>query len=80
MGKEKGKFWEQIIKEAIVEHFLMNNLFSPDQYGSRQFRSCLFQLLEALEDWTSYLDKGDHIDIIYFDFSKVFDSVSHVWA
>ena len=41
------------------------------------FRSCLLQLLEALEDWTSYLDKGDHDDIIYFDFSKAFDSVSH---
>ncbi len=71
------RIMEKLIKEAIVDHFLTNNLFSPDQYGFRQFRSCLLQLLEALEDWTSYLDKGDHIDVIYFDFSKAFDSVSH---
>ena len=71
------RIMEKIIKEGIVDHFLKNELFSPDQYGFRQFRSCLLQLLEALEDWTSYLDTGNQIDIIYFDFSKAFDSVSH---
>ena len=46
------RIMEKIIKEGIVDHFLKNELFSPDQYGFRQFRSCLLQLLEALEDWT----------------------------
>ena len=71
------RIMEKIIKEAVVNHFLPNELFSPHQYGFRQFRSCLLQLLEALEDWTSYLDTCNQIDIIYFDFSKAFDSVSH---
>ena len=31
------RIMERLIKEAIVEHFLKNNLFSPDQYGFRQF-------------------------------------------
>ena len=67
----------KIIKEPIVDHFFTNELFLPDQFGFRQFRSCLLQLLKALEGWTSYLDTGNQIDIIYFDFSKAFDSVSH---
>ncbi len=68
---------EKIIKEQIVDYLTFNNLFSPDQYGFRHQRSCLQQLLEALEDWTAYLDNGDHVDIIYFDFAKAFDSVPH---
>ena len=35
------------------------------------------QLLEALEEWTSLLDEGNSIDVIYFDFAKAFDSVPH---
>ena len=30
-----------------------------------------------LEKWTSILDRGGAIDVIYFDFMKAFDKVSH---
>ena len=35
------------------------------------------QLLEALEDWTQAMDSGNTVDIIYLDFCKAFDNVSH---
>ena len=41
-------------------------------------RSCSTQLIHALDDWTSSLDKGCTTDVIYFDFSTAFDSVPHV--
>ena len=41
-------------------------------------RSCSTQLIHALDDWTSSLDKGCTTDVIYFDFSKALDSVLHV--
>ena len=41
-------------------------------------RSCNTQLIHALDDWASSLDKGCTTDVIYFDFSKAFDSVLHV--
>ena len=43
----------------------------------REFRSCLSQLLEVFEEWTSLLDDNIPVDIVYFDFAKAFDSVPH---
>jgi len=40
-------------------------------------RSCCTQLLSALNDWTSAMDQGFSTDVVYFDFSKAFDSVPH---
>ena len=40
-------------------------------------RSCLTQPFLAINDWTNALDAGQSVDILYFDFSKAFDSVSH---
>ncbi|KAK6061773.1 hypothetical protein COOONC_00562 [Cooperia oncophora] len=34
-------------------------------------------MLETLNDWTRFIDNGDGVDVIYFDFSKAFDQVSH---
>ena len=35
------------------------------------------QLLKVLDDWTSILDRGGSIDVVYFDFVKAFDKVPH---
>ena len=40
-------------------------------------KSCLTNLLETFEDWTSAVDQGYSVDMIYLDYSKAFDSVPH---
>ena len=35
------------------------------------------QLLCALEEWTSILDSGGYLDVIYMDFMKALDKVPH---
>ena len=40
-------------------------------------RSCVTQLLTALEGWTTSLQNGIPIDVVYLDFSKAFYSVPH---
>ena len=54
-----------------------NNLFSKDQHGFMEGRSCTTNLLVALENWTSILDDKGAFDCIFLDFMKAFDSVPH---
>ena len=40
-------------------------------------RSCTNKLLEALDEWSSLLDKGSPVDKLYIDLAKAFDKVQH---
>ena len=71
------KVFESIVRDCIVDHMTINKLFSECQHGFRQHRSCVTQLLHVMEDLTKLLDDKNNIDIIYFDFKKVFDTVPH---
>ena len=55
----------------------MNNLFSNNQFGFIKGRSCQLQLLESLEDCANSLDNGSDTDVIFYDFKKAFDTLSH---
>ena len=63
------KIMESIIRDQIMDYFLKNNLFNSKQYG----RSAVLQLLKIMDDWTTDLNNGDQVDIIYTDFEKAFD-------
>ncbi|CAB4021451.1 Hypothetical predicted protein [Paramuricea clavata] len=45
---------------------------------SEKKRSCYTQLLGVFHDIGEALDSGKEADMIYLDFSKAFDSVSHL--
>ncbi|XP_069114394.1 uncharacterized protein [Argopecten irradians] len=68
-----SKILQRIVRDEIVKHMDTNNLFTKEQHGFRQGRSCTTQLLECLEDWTISMDEGHNTDVIYLDFSKAFD-------
>ena len=68
---------ESLVKDAIVDHMTINNLFSIKQYGFIIGRSTTLQLLKVLESWVNTLDEGGVIDDINLDFMKAFDKVPH---
>ena len=68
---------KSIVRDAIMNHMKINNLCSNKQFGLLSGRSTTLQLLNVLDDWTDALDNGHIIDIIYTDFQKAFDSVTH---
>ncbi len=71
------KLLESLIRDQVMKFLDDNNLLSNDQHGFRSGRSCVTQLLEIMETWTSLLEDGGGIDVVYLDFRKAFDSVPH---
>lgn len=71
------KLLEKIIRKHIIDHLDYNSFISNYQYGFRSGRSCVLQLLDVLEDWSSYVDNGVPFDTVYLDFAKAFDTVPH---
>ena len=68
---------EKTVRDVIMKHMTDNNLFSDSQYGFRNKRSCVLQLLEVLDYWNKSVDEGKQVDTIYLDIRKAFDSISH---
>ena len=71
------KILEKFIRDVLLDHFMKNRLISEKQFGSVPGRSCTLQLLRCVESWTKSLDEGTQVDVIYTDYSKGFDRVSH---
>ena len=71
------KIMESIIRDRIQEHMITNDLFTPYQHGFTVGKSCVTQLLTAVDFWTKSLEDSCAVDVIYFDLAKAFDSVPH---
>ena len=71
------KTMEKIIRDQLIKYMEENSLFSEHQHGFRSGRSCITQLIEAIELWTEEVDMRNSVDVIYLDFKKAFDTVPH---
>ncbi|RMC19574.1 hypothetical protein DUI87_03132 [Hirundo rustica rustica] len=70
-----GKVMEQLILEATSKH--MEDKVISSQHGFNKGTLCLTNLI-AFYDWTTgWIDVRKGVDIVYLDFSKAFDTVSH---
>ncbi|KAK4824987.1 hypothetical protein QYF61_022513 [Mycteria americana] len=72
-----GNLMEQIILSAITRHVENNQGIKPSQHGFRKGRSCLTNLISFYDKVTRLVDEGKAVDVVYLDFSKAFDTVSH---
>ena len=68
---------ESIIKTVLMDHCNDNHIFSGSQYGFRQRRGCILQLLKVFDDWSKFIDSDTPVDAIFLDFRKAFDCVPH---
>ena len=71
------KSLERIIHKHIMKFLTHHILLSESQHAFREARSWVTQLLQLLQTWSSSLEKGNSVNVIFLDFAKAFDRVSH---
>ena len=71
------KLMEGIIRDVLMEYFYENNLISKQQHGFVRKRACVTNLLECQNMVSKNIMEGNTVDVVYTDFSKAFDKVSH---
>ncbi|RMC21468.1 hypothetical protein DUI87_02334 [Hirundo rustica rustica] len=72
-----GKIMEQFILSLITQNLQDGQGLRPSQQGFRRGRSCLTNLITFYDQVTRLVDAGKAVDVVYLDFSKAFDTVSH---
>ncbi|KAJ7396001.1 hypothetical protein BTVI_149370 [Pitangus sulphuratus] len=73
-----GKVMEQITPNAIPRHVQTNQGIWPSQHRFMEDRCCLTNLVSFYDLVTHLVDEGKAVGIVYLDFSKIFDTISHI--
>ncbi|CAM4596999.1 unnamed protein product [Lepidochelys kempii] len=68
---------EQVLKESILKHLEERKVMRNSQHGFTKGKSCLTNLIALYDEITGSVDEGKAVDVLFLDFSKVFDMVSH---
>ena len=68
---------ERIIIRELIDYLLSHKLITKSQHGFLRRRSTCTNLLESVHDWALSFNSKHTTDIIFIDFQKAFDTVSH---
>ena len=71
------KVMEGIVRERITSHLIKHKLISPSQHGFVKKKACVTNLLECQHVVSGLLNENKSVDVLYTDFEKAFDKVSH---
>ena len=69
------KIFERVIKEELLKH--TEHLLDKRQHGFLANKSCTTNMVNFCDNLALSLNNGQRCDVVYFDFAKAFDSVSH---
>ncbi|CAM5090430.1 unnamed protein product [Eretmochelys imbricata] len=72
-----GKIMEQVLKESILKHLEETKVIRNSEHRFTKGKSCLTNLNAFYDEITGSVDEGKAVDVLFLDFSKAFDTVSH---
>ncbi|PKU46225.1 rna-directed dna polymerase from mobile element jockey- hypothetical protein [Limosa lapponica baueri] len=68
---------ERLILGVISKHMEEKNAIRSSQHRFTKGKSCLTNLITFYDGMTGWIDEGRAVDVVYLDFSKAFDTISH---
>ncbi|CAM4578231.1 unnamed protein product [Caretta caretta] len=68
---------EQVLKESILKHLEERKVIRNSQHGFTKGKSCLTNPIAFYDKITGSMDEGKAVDVLFLDFSKAFDTISH---
>ena len=71
------RIMERVINIDLIDYLTQKGLITKCQHGFLRKHSTCSNLLESINDWSLNLKNSNTTDIIFIDFKKAFDSVSH---
>ncbi|GAB0182767.1 mitochondrial enolase superfamily member 1 [Grus japonensis] len=72
-----GKGMEELVLGVISKHVEEEEVIGSGQHGFTKGKSCLTNLIAFCDDMTGWVDEGRAVDVVYLNFSKAFDTISH---
>ena len=69
------KVLDKYVRDEIYDKCM--HLINDKQHGFLPQRSCTTQLVSVKDNISCFINSQNDVDMIYFDFTKAFDSVSH---
>ncbi|CAM4644907.1 unnamed protein product [Lepidochelys kempii] len=72
-----GKIMEQVLKESILKLLKERKVIRNSQHGFTKGKSCLINLIAFYDEITGSMDEVKAVEVLFLDFSKDFDTVSH---
>ena len=71
------KVLEKVIVSRLTPYLNDNGILSEHQFGFRSGHSTIDQLIICYDSVTRSVNDGEMVDVIFFDFTKAFDTVNH---
>lgn len=71
------KIFEKFLGDQIQNYLQKNSIISSKQYGFQRNKSTSQLLANFADEIYNHLDKKKHILIVFIDYSKAFDTLSH---
>jgi len=68
---------EQLILDVISKQVEEKKVFRSSQHGFTKEKSCLSNLIACYGSMTGWVDEERAVPVVYLNFSKAFDTVSH---
>jgi len=72
-----GKVMELFILDVLIKQVEEKKVIRSSQHGFTKRKACLTNLIAFYDGMTGWVDEGRAVVVVYLDFRKAFDTISH---